>query len=142
MYSTVLTPALLTVNCRISVANLVLLVFLALKNTPLAPLTAKSYEKLRPLHKVAGYTCIFTSIMHAIVYLACWSQTGKLAKMEERNNFAGAIAGMAMLIIAFSTITYFMRRYYESRLSIRASYKCFNAKPFQFSTSCTSSCLS
>ena len=33
--------------------------------------------------------------------------------MEERDNFAGAIAGTAMLIIAISTITYFMRGFYE-----------------------------
>lgn len=98
---------------RISVANLVLLVFLALKNTPVAPLTAKSYEKLRPLHKVAGYTCIFTSVIHAIVYLSAWSQSGSLHKMEGVDNFAGAIAGFAMVIIGFSTITYFMRGYYE-----------------------------
>ncbi|KAJ5776867.1 hypothetical protein N7520_000113 [Penicillium odoratum] len=97
----------------ISIANLVLLVFLALKNTPLAPLTAKSYEKLRPLHKVAGYTCIVTSLLHAIVYLAEWSVTGDLANMQERKNFSGAIAGTAMVIIGFSTFTYFMRGYYE-----------------------------
>ncbi|KAJ5607288.1 hypothetical protein N7537_003907 [Penicillium hordei] len=97
----------------ISVANLVLLVFLALKNTPLAPLTATSYEKLRPLHKVAGYTCIFTSVLHAIVYLSAWSLSGSLSEMKEVHNFAGAIAGFAMVIIGFSTITYFMRGYYE-----------------------------
>ncbi|KAJ5921484.1 hypothetical protein N7466_009810 [Penicillium verhagenii] len=97
----------------ISVANLVLLVFLALKNTPLAPLTGNSYEKLRPLHKVAGYTCIFTSVLHGIVYLSAWGETGKLATMSERKDYAGAIAGTAMVIIAFSTITYFTRRYYE-----------------------------
>lgn len=94
-------------------ANLVLLVFLALKNTPLAPLTATSYEKLRPLHKVAGYTCIFTSVLHGVVYLSALSESGHLAIMKETNNFAGPIAGTAMVIIGFSTITYFMRAYYE-----------------------------
>ncbi|KAJ6013726.1 hypothetical protein N7540_008317 [Penicillium herquei] len=97
----------------ISIANLVLLVFLALKNTPLAPLTGKSYEKLRPLHKVAGYTCIVSTLLHAIVYLAAWSATGDLESMTERKNYCGAIAGMAMVIIGVSTITYFMRGYYE-----------------------------
>ncbi|CAI7584936.1 unnamed protein product [Penicillium glandicola] len=97
----------------ISVANLVLLVFLALKNTPLAPLTATSYEKLRPLHKVAGYTCMFTSVMHGTVYLSAWSVSGDLAEMQDSQNFSGAIAGFAMVIIGFSTITYFMRGYYE-----------------------------
>ncbi|OJJ65795.1 hypothetical protein ASPBRDRAFT_60260 [Aspergillus brasiliensis CBS 101740] len=97
----------------ISVANLVLLVFLALKNTPLAPLTATSYEKLRPLHKVAGYTCIFTSVLHGVVYLAAWSESGELASMGERKNYTGAIAGMAMVIIGCSTIKFFMRANYE-----------------------------
>ena len=91
-----------------------LLVFLALKNTPLAPLTAKSYEKLRPLHKVAGYTCIFTSCLHAIVYLAAWSESGDLASMRETRNLAGAIAGLAMVIIGLSTVSYIMRGSYES----------------------------
>lgn len=103
-------------------ANLVLLVFLALKNTPLAILTAKSYEKLRPLHKVAGYTCIFTSVLHAIVYLSAWSETGKLEKMEKRKNYAGAIAGFSMVIIGLSTITYFMRRHYERESSALREY--------------------
>lgn len=102
---------------RIAVANLVLLVFLALKNTPLAPLTANSYEKLRPLHKVAGYTCIFTSCLHGIVYLAAWSESGELDSMQEVKNFAGAIAGLAMVIIGLSTITYFMRGFYEREFS-------------------------
>ncbi|KGO45244.1 FAD-binding 8 [Penicillium expansum] len=97
----------------VSIANLVLLVFLALKNTPLAPLAATSYEKLRPLHKVAGYTCIFTSVLHSIVYLSAWSESGSLHKMGEAANFSGAIAGFAMVIIGFSTITYFMRGCYE-----------------------------
>lgn len=96
-----------------------LLVFLALKNTPLAPLTATSYEKLRPLHKVAGYTCIFTSALHGIVYLAAWSKSGDLFEMEESKNFAGAIAGFAMVIIGFSTIKYFMHGYYERESFLR-----------------------
>ena len=104
-------------------ANLVLLVFLALKNTPLAPLTATSYEKLRPFHKVAGYTCIFTSVLHGIVYLAAWSESGDLASMEESKNVAGAIAGMAMAIIGVSTITYFMRANYERESIIQNALK-------------------
>ncbi|PYI00747.1 hypothetical protein BO78DRAFT_424196 [Aspergillus sclerotiicarbonarius CBS 121057] len=97
----------------ISVANLVLLVFLALKSTPLAPLTGRSYEKLGPLHKVAGYTCIFTSCLHGIVYLVAWSESGKLGSMQETENIAGSIAGVAMVIIGLSTITYIMRESYE-----------------------------
>jgi cytochrome bd-type quinol oxidase subunit 2 len=98
---------------RISVANFVLLVFLALRNTPLAPLSGRSYEKLRPLHKTAGYTCIVTSVLHAIVYLSAWAQANELESMREKANIAGGIAGLAMVIIGFSTIGWLVRRYYE-----------------------------
>ncbi|CRG85705.1 putative ferric reductase transmembrane component [Talaromyces islandicus] len=97
----------------ISVANFVLLVFLALRNTPLAPLSGRSYEKLRPLHKTAGYTCIVTSILHAIVYLSAWAERGDVEKMRETENLAGGIAGLAMVIIGISTIGWFTRRFYE-----------------------------
>lgn len=98
---------------RISVANFVLLVFLALRNTPLAPLSGNSYEKLRPLHKTAGYTCIVTSVIHGITYVASWAQTGNLYKFNELEYFAGAIAGLAMIVIGLSTITWVVRRSYE-----------------------------
>lgn len=102
-------------------ANLTLLVFLALRNTPLAPLSGNSYEKLRPLHKVAGYTCIVTSVIHGITYTVVFAQEGKLEKYKEKNNFCGAIAGVAMLIIGFSTIGYFVQKSYESESSSTTS---------------------
>lgn len=94
-------------------ANFVLLVFLALRNTPLCLLSAHSYEKLRPLHKTAGYTCIITAVLHAIVYLNAWAQANELENMREKANLAGAIAGLAMVIIGLSTIGSLVRRYYE-----------------------------
>lgn len=93
--------------------NFVLLVFLALRNTPLAPLSGRSYEKLRPLHKTAGYTCITTSVLHAAVYLSAWSEQGELDSMRETQNLAGGIAGLAMVVIGVSTIGWFVRRFYE-----------------------------
>ncbi|KAB8270215.1 ferric reductase like transmembrane component-domain-containing protein [Aspergillus minisclerotigenes] len=97
----------------VALANLVLLVFLALRNTPLAPLTGRSYEKLRPLHKTAGYTTIGLMLLHAIVYLSAWSQSGSLHKMQEIDNAAGAVAGVAMFVIGLSTIGWFVRKSYE-----------------------------
>lgn len=38
-------------------------VFLALKNTPLAILTAYSYERLNSLHQIAGYTTLLYTIL-------------------------------------------------------------------------------
>ncbi|KAE8329874.1 ferric reductase like transmembrane component-domain-containing protein [Aspergillus sergii] len=97
----------------VALANLVLLVFLALRNTPLAPLSGRSYEKLRPLHKTAGYTTIGLMLLHAVVYLAAWSQSGSLHKMQEIDNAAGAVAGVAMFVIGLSTIGWFVRKSYE-----------------------------
>lgn len=102
-------------NSRVTVANLVLLVFLALRNTPLAPLSGRSYEKLRPLHKAAGYTTIVMMALHAIVYLSAWSYKGSLDKMKKLDNTAGAVAGVAMLVIGFSTIGWFVRKSYEGK---------------------------
>ncbi|MBH1945604.1 ferric reductase-like transmembrane domain-containing protein, partial [Erythrobacter sp. YJ-T3-07] len=45
-------------------ANFALVVFLALKNTPLAILTSYSYERLNPLHQVSGYATIIFMVIH------------------------------------------------------------------------------
>ncbi|QRD84129.1 hypothetical protein F9C07_2163149 [Aspergillus flavus] len=97
----------------VALANLLLLVFLTLRNTPLAPLSGRSYEKLRPLHKTAGYTTIGLMFLHAIVYLSAWSQSGSLHKMQEIDNAAGAVAGVAMFVLGLPTIGWFVRKSYE-----------------------------
>jgi hypothetical protein len=94
------------------------LVFLALRNTPLTPLSGQSYEKLRPLHKTAGYTCIISAVLHAGVYLPTWHEAGILSEMQLTENLAGAIAGLSMLIIGLTTISWFRNRAYERKLPI------------------------
>ncbi|KAE8352494.1 ferric reductase like transmembrane component-domain-containing protein [Aspergillus coremiiformis] len=96
---------------RVATCNFALLVFLALRNTPLAPLSGRSYEQLRPLHKTAGYTCIVTSTVHAIVYCKAWSN--KLHEMLITANVAGIVGGLAMLVLGLSTISRFVRKSYE-----------------------------
>lgn len=88
---------------------------MALKHTPLAPLSGHSYEKLRPLHKIAGYTCILTSVLHGITFLKEAADAEILYYMKTRKDLTGAIAGLAMVIIGCSTITWFPRRHYEGR---------------------------
>lgn len=109
-------------------SNLVLLTFLSLRYTPLAPLCGKSYEKLRPLHKTSGYTCITTSILHGVVYLIAWAQDGDIHKMAETKNFAGAIAGLAMFAIGLSTVAWIMRRYYEGKPSYQSNASHYKRK--------------
>lgn len=59
---------MLTHNYRTTVSNLTLVIFLSLKHTPLAFLTAYSYERLQPLHQIAGYSTVACVCVHAIVY--------------------------------------------------------------------------
>ena len=105
-------------NKRICLANLTLLVFLALRNTPLAPLSGRSYEQLRPLHKTAGYTCILAAVLHSSVYLTAWSKAGILEYMQLPSNFSGGIAGLSMVIIGLSTVSWIRRNLYEGTIFI------------------------
>lgn len=57
-------------------ANLVFVIFLSLKNTPLAILTAYSYEKLNFFHQVAGYSLIACTMSHTVVMLVAVSLLG------------------------------------------------------------------
>jgi predicted ferric reductase len=91
--------------------NISLITFLALKNTPLAFLTAYSYERLNILHQLAGYGTIIWSCLHGIVYLQDYHQTNKLANMKEMTNAVGAVAGVAMLIILATVLLLRKLRY-------------------------------
>lgn len=94
-------------------ANLTLVVFLSHRNTPLAPVTGNSHEKLRALHKIAGYTTIVSAILHGTRYVSAFARKGLLHKMRDYRNFAGGIAGTAMIILGISTIGWFVRQRYE-----------------------------
>ena len=62
---------------------MVLVVFLALKNTPLAFLTAYSYERLNGLHQIAGYTAFVQAILHGVIYVVYFAQHGNFAIIQE-----------------------------------------------------------
>ncbi|TVY20703.1 Ferric/cupric reductase transmembrane component 2 [Lachnellula arida] len=82
----------------ISVANLGLVTFLSLKNTPLAFLTAYSYERLNVLHRIAGYSLLVSMILHATIYLAGDIDQDNLANLREDAQVEGIIAGFLMLL--------------------------------------------
>lgn len=79
-----------------SAANFALVVFLGLKNTPLAILTSYSYERLNPLHQISGYATILYMILHACIYSAYFIQAGKWDLMHEDIVTAGIVLGFAM----------------------------------------------
>ncbi|KAJ5239404.1 hypothetical protein N7468_004023 [Penicillium chermesinum] len=87
-----------------TVANLVFLVFLALRHTPLAPLSGTSYEKLRPLHKMAGYTCILLAVVHALIWIITSAKEDVLFYLRQRADIAGATAALSMVLIFLSTL--------------------------------------
>ncbi|KAI1088488.1 ferric reductase NAD binding domain-containing protein [Rostrohypoxylon terebratum] len=76
--------------------NMVFVVFLALKNTPLAFLTAYSYERLNVLHRIAGYTTMLYVILHASIYASYFISVGRIETLREDVVTAGIIAGFTM----------------------------------------------
>ena len=83
-------------DLRMATGNMVFVVFLALKNTPLAILTAYSYERLNVLHQIAGYATTIYMIMHGSIYSAYFIGVGRISVLREDVVTAGIILGFAM----------------------------------------------
>ncbi|CAN8106228.1 unnamed protein product [Discula destructiva] len=79
------------------VANFCVVVFLALKNTPLAVLTAYSYERLNVLHQISGYLTFVYLVLHASMYTHYFISDGRTATLEEGSVVSGIVAGFAFL---------------------------------------------
>lgn len=84
------------------IANFCVVVFLALKNTPLAVLSAYSYERLNGLHQIAGYTTFVHLVLHASMYANYFMKSGYTAILRSESVKAGYVAGFAFLGLAFS----------------------------------------
>ncbi|RYC61926.1 hypothetical protein CHU98_g4269 [Xylaria longipes] len=82
--------------------NLAFVVFLALKNTPLAVLTAYSYERLNSLHQIAGYATLLYAILHGALYTYYFMSTGKTYILHEDIVTAGIVLGFAMFFTVFA----------------------------------------
>ena len=109
-----LSSVVLIPSChRVALSNLAFVIFLALKNTPLAFITAYSYERLNCLHQIAGYTMFTQMLLHGAMYTAFFNDQGRLlTKYAERGEIAAIIAGFAFLGVIFSAV--FLRRlWYE-----------------------------
>ncbi|KAI1653320.1 ferric reductase NAD binding domain-containing protein [Daldinia decipiens] len=93
--------------------NMVLVVFLALKNTPLAIFTAYSYERLNGLHQIAGYTTLVYTILHGSIYSAYFLNQGFVYVLQLDIVTAGIILGFALLfsVLAGAILRHF---HYES----------------------------
>jgi predicted ferric reductase len=93
-----------------TISNLVVVVFLSLKNTPLAFFSAWSYERLNKLHQVAGYVTTSLVIIHASSYATYFSEMENFKKLRANEEIFGYAAGFSFLFIAFSAIV--VRRFW------------------------------
>lgn len=84
------------------IANLLIVIFLSLKNTPLAILTASSYERLNILHRVAGYTTLVFVIVHSCAYAAMFGMQGSIKRLTERDEIFGMVATGAFLVLSIA----------------------------------------
>lgn len=87
-------------------------VFLSLKNTPLAFLTAYSYERLNCLHQISGCLMFLMMVVHAACYTSYFAKKDKLSILREKEQVAGILAGFAFLSVVFSALV-FRRFWYE-----------------------------
>ncbi|CAD6448882.1 48f7f4ba-a6e2-4ec0-83e9-dd05d0cddb2a [Sclerotinia trifoliorum] len=95
----------------VAAAHITFITFLALKNTPLAFLTNYSYESLRVFHKLAGYGTILWSTLHAIFYIIYEAQSNSYDTLLEKHQIFGIVAGIAMLIILFTSLFIYRMQY-------------------------------
>jgi predicted ferric reductase len=84
---------------------------LALKNTPLAFLTAYSYEWLNILHQAAGYCTVLFAMLHAVLYITTNTKLGSLSDFLEPEQIMGIVAGFAMLFMLTTALTLRRIRY-------------------------------
>lgn len=86
---------------------------MALKNTPLAFLTAYSYDRLNVLHQAAGYCTVLFALLHAVLYIITDANLESLSDLLELKQIMGIVAGLAMLSI-FTTAILLRRVRYEA----------------------------
>ncbi|KAH7169998.1 ferric reductase NAD binding domain-containing protein [Dactylonectria macrodidyma] len=90
-------------------ANILLAVFLGLKNTPLRVLTSETYNRLNFLHRAVGYTAVAQTLLHAILYMICFGGKNRWDIFIYRPNLEGSISGVGMLMLLlgiFRTLNY------------------------------------
>ncbi|KAH7162077.1 ferric reductase NAD binding domain-containing protein [Dactylonectria estremocensis] len=80
-------------------ANILLAVFLGLKNTPLRFLTSETYNRLNLLHRTVGYTATAQTLLHATLYMIRFGGKNRWDILIYRPNLEGSISGIGMLIL-------------------------------------------
>ncbi|KAG5656270.1 hypothetical protein KAF25_004546 [Fusarium avenaceum] len=85
-----------------AVANLLIVVLLSLKNTPVVILMISSYERLNILHRIAGYTTIIFAIVHTCTYIAVFAGQNFLKRLLVREEIFGMVAMGSFVVLGFA----------------------------------------
>jgi predicted ferric reductase len=85
-------------------------IFFALKNTPLAFLTAWSYERLNCLHRIAGYTAVAHAIIHTGFYAYYFCTHDMCNRLVALTGIFGTVAGLAWVLMALTAMV--LRRWW------------------------------
>ncbi|PNY26355.1 ferric reductase transmembrane component [Tolypocladium capitatum] len=97
----------------LAMANMVVVIILALKNTPLSFLIAWSHERLNIFHQVAGYATVVHVIVHASCYFAYLIlQSGHPDTLQRKGTISGMVAWLSFVLLGFGGAV-IRRRWYE-----------------------------
>ncbi|RDA86375.1 hypothetical protein CP532_1079 [Ophiocordyceps camponoti-leonardi (nom. inval.)] len=97
----------------LALGNLVIVILLALKVTPLILLTGRSYDRLNLLHRVAGSTTVTLVVIHASCYTDYFVSQGRSEHLLRPSDVCGIVAGLAMVGLAVGGFL-LRRRFYEA----------------------------
>lgn len=84
-----------------AVANLVVVICLAIKNTPMAYL-AWSYERLNVLHQIAGCSTFVFVVLHVSFYCSYFVQSGRPSRLLYTEEIFGMVAAGCFSVLVFS----------------------------------------
>jgi predicted ferric reductase len=94
-----------------ALTNIAFITFLALKNTPLAFLTAYSYERLNVLHQIGGYTTVTFVFLHLTLVSKAFMKLRSPAILLQDEQIHGIIAASAILITLIAAVVIRRLRY-------------------------------
>ncbi|RGP79151.1 hypothetical protein FLONG3_2722 [Fusarium longipes] len=85
-----------------AIFNLLIVVLLSLKNTPVVLLMASSYERLHILHRIAGYTTLTFAMVHSSTYTAVFGSQNFLEHLLVKEEIFGMVAMGSFTALAFA----------------------------------------
>ncbi|KAF5575218.1 ferric-chelate reductase [Fusarium pseudocircinatum] len=85
-----------------AIANLLIVVLLSLKNTPVVIFMTSSHERLNILHRITGYTTLIFAIVHSCNYAAVFGAQNFLQRLLAREEIFGMVAMGSFLVLGFA----------------------------------------